>query len=175
VNDIFNYGLQKAISSNSQPVALVIGYSYELPRVGASKFANAALRGWTLGGLLRYASGLPILIPAANNNLGTDLPGSSTYVNRVPGQPLFLDNLNCHCFNPNTTFVLNPAAWAQPAAGQFGTSSIYFNDYRYQRRPDEEMSLGRTFRLHEKMNLQIRGEFFNIFNRTEMNNPTASN
>jgi len=70
---------------------------------------------------------------------------------------------------------LNPAAWAQPAAGQFGTSSIYFNDYRYQRRPDEEMSLGRTFRLHEKMNLQIRGEFFNIFNRTEMNNPTASN
>jgi hypothetical protein len=175
VNDIFNYGLQKAISSNSQPLVLVVGYTYELPRVGSGKLTNALLRGWTLGGMLRYASGLPIQVPSANNNLGNDLPGSSTYANRVPGVPLFLDNLNCHCFDPNKTFVLNPAAWTQPAAGQFGTSSIFFNDYRYQRRPDEEMSFGRTFRMRERMSLQIRAEFFNVFNRTEMNNPSGSN
>jgi hypothetical protein len=36
-----------------------------------------------------------------------------------------------------------------------------------------QMSLGRTFRLREQMSLQIRVEFFNIINRTEINNPTG--
>ena len=37
------------------------------------------------------------------------------------------------------------------------------------------MSLGRTFRLRERMSFSVRAEFFNIFNRTEMNNPSATN
>jgi hypothetical protein len=175
VNDVTKRVNQKAISAQSQPLVLVVGYTYELPRVGSGKIVNAIVRGWTLGGLLRYASGLPIQVPAANNNLGSVLPNAGTFANRVSGQPLFLKDLNCHCFDPNTTFVLNPAAWTDPAAGQFGTSAVYYNDYRYQRRPDEEMSLGRTFHIRERMSLQVRVEYFNVFNRTEMNNPTATN
>jgi hypothetical protein len=37
------------------------------------------------------------------------------------------------------------------------------------------MSLGRIFRIKERYNLQIRAEFTNIFNRAEINNPSASN
>ena len=98
-----------------------------------------------------------------------------TNFNRVPGVPLFTQDLNCHCFDPNTTFVLNPAAWSNPAAGQWGTAAAYYTDFRYQRRPVENLSLGRVFRIKERTNLQIRGEFTNVFNRTEMNNPTATN
>jgi hypothetical protein len=93
----------------------------------------------------------------------------------VPGVPLFTQNLNCHCFDPNKTFVLNPAAWAQPGVGQFGTAAAYYDDYRYQRRPVENMSLGRTFRVKERVSLNIRMEFTNIFNRTQMSNPVATN
>ena len=39
-------------------------------------------------------------------------------MDRVPGQPLFLQDPNCHCFDPSKTFVLNPAAWVNPPAGQ---------------------------------------------------------
>ena len=176
VNDPFNRALQKAVSANSQPLVLVVAYSYHLPVPGlGNKFAKAALHGWFLGGVLRYASGTPIPVPTANNNLSTVLPNLTTFANRVPGVPLFLNNLNCHCFTPNTTFVLNPAAWTDPAPGQFGTSAGFYNDYRYQRRPDEEMNFGRSFRLREGMSLEIRAEFFNVFNRTEVNNPTATN
>ena len=83
--------------------------------------------------------------------------------------------MNCHCFNPNTTFVLNPAAWTQPGPGQFGTAAAFYDDYRYQRRPVENMALGRTFRVRERATVNIRMEFTNIFNRTEMGNPTATN
>jgi hypothetical protein len=178
VNDVYNLPNQKAISAQSQPVVFVTGYTYSLPALTSNKVVRTAIRGWTLGGMLRYASGLPIPVPYSNNNLNTLLlrqVSTATFDNRVPGQPLFLKDLNCHCFDPNTNFVLNPAAWADPGAGQWGTAAPYYNDYRYQRRPDEEMSLGRTFRIREGMSLQIRGEFFNILNRTEMNNPTVNN
>jgi len=33
--------------------------------------------------------------------------------------------LNCHCFDPNKEFVLNPAAWTQPSAGQFGAAAAF--------------------------------------------------
>jgi hypothetical protein len=96
-------------------------------------------------------------------------------MNRVPGVPLYTVDLNCHCYDPNKTFVLNPAAWTNPAAGQWGTAAGYYSGYRYQRRPGESMSLGRMFRIKERASFQIRAEFTNIFNRTEPNNPTAGN
>jgi hypothetical protein len=132
------------------------------------------VRDWTIGTYLQYASGLPILAPTANNALSSTL-FRSTYSDRVPGQSLFTQNLNCHCFDPNTTFVLNPKAWTDPPAGQFGTAAAYYGDYRQQRRPQENLALGRTFRIREKYSFNIRGEFVNAFNRTEMNSPTSTN
>jgi hypothetical protein len=98
-----------------------------------------------------------------------------TFVNRVPGQPLFLKDLNCHCIDPTKDLVLNPAAWSQPGPGQFGSAAAYYSDYRYARRPDEQMSFGRLFRIKERVNLQVRVELFNVFNRTYLNNPSNGN
>jgi hypothetical protein len=48
-----------------------------------------------------------------------------------------------------------------------------------RRVPDEQLSLGRVFRVKERMSFQIRAEFFNVFNRTVFpalsgNNPAAT-
>ena len=179
INDTFNRGQNKYLSGFEQPFTFNNGISYTLPALKLSNgFAGKAtswlIRNWSIGALLIYSSGLPIKSPASNNNLSTDV-FQTTYANRVPGAPLFTEDLNCHCFDPNKTFVLNPAAWTDPPAGQFGTSAAYYNDYRYQRRPAESMSLGRAFRIKERASIYLRMEFTNAFNRTEMNNPTATN
>jgi hypothetical protein len=70
--------------------------------------------------------------------------------------------------------VLNPAAWANPANGVFGTAALY-NDFRAERRPQENLSLARNFRIKERMNMQIRAEFTNVFNRTSLGNPITTN
>ena len=88
--------------------------------------------------------------------------------------PLFTADLNCHCIDPTKQFVLNLAAWSNPAPGTFGNAAAYYNNYRDQRRPTEQVGFGRVFRLKERVTMQIRAEFYNVFNRTEMANPTSS-
>jgi hypothetical protein len=174
INDANNRGVNKDISSFSQPLVFVPAFNYTTPGFGRNKWEQAVLKGWTIGGILRYASGLPIQVPTANNSLSSVFE-QGTFVDRVPGQPLFLKDPNCHCIDPNNDFVLNPAAWTQPPAGQFGTAAAYYNDYRWQRQPSETASLGRIFKIREKMSFQLRAEFFNIFNRTFLNNPSSGN
>jgi hypothetical protein len=105
------------------------------------------------------------------NNAGSN----TSYAIRVPGQPLFTQDLNCHCFDPNKVFVLNKDAWSQPAPGQFGSGAAYYTDYRFQRRPNENLSLGRLFHIKERSTVSIRMECTNVFNRAQMPNPTSTN
>lgn len=175
VNDIFNRGQNKYLAAESQPFVLATGYTYRVPGLATpNRLVRNVLRDWTLSGYMRYASGLPIQSPLATNNLGSAL-FAGTFANRVPGVPLFTANLNCHCVNPNSQFVLNPAAWTQPADGQWGTAAAYYNNYRYERRPSEQLGIGRLFVIREGVNLQLRAEFYNAFNRTEMSNPASTN
>ena len=103
--------------------------------------------------LLRYGSGLPITSPTSVSQLNTLLSGSSaggrnTFYNRVSGQPLYTQDINCKCFNPSQTLVLNPLAW-HPGAGKWGTAAARCADYSGARRPSENISLGRIFRMTE--------------------------
>lgn len=177
VNDVFNRRLQKTLSPNDQPHIFVTGFRWELPTFGLSKrnrYTRGAMDGWALGGILRYGSGLPIPVPGAQNSLST-LLFRGTFANRVPGEPLFLKDLNCHCFDPNKDFVLNPKAWADPAPGQFGTAAAYYSDFRFERRYDEQLSLSKTTRIGEHSDVEIRFEFFNIFNRLPFPDPRSAN
>ncbi len=178
VNDVYNFPVQKGISPSSLPLVGVLAFSYTVPKGPIqNKVLSAVMKDWTLSGTLRYQSGLPIESPFATNNLGALLPrqaANETFANPT-GQPFFTQDPNCHCFDPSKTFILNPAAWSQPAAGQWGTAAPYYNNYRWQRQPAENMGLGRMFRFKERMTFQIRAEFFNIFNRNFLSSPTASN
>ncbi len=187
-NDVFNRPQNRYISGLDQPFLFVFSGNYTTPKwSGKGVLGNKALswiaRDWQVGAVLRYASGLPILSPYSQNGLssilfrGTGAVGTTGggFMNRVPGVPLYTVDLNCHCYDPNTTFVLNKNAWSNPAPGQWGTAAGYYTDYRYQRRPAESMSLGRVFRIRERSSFQIRAEFTNIFNRTEPNNPASTN
>ncbi len=190
VNNPYNVDVNKTISSASQPLILTAGITYRVPGMGSNKLVRNLTRDWTIGSMLKYASGTPILAPMAQNNLNLLLFGGSsgtqsgtttasytagTFMNRVPGQPLFLKDLNSGNVDPNKEFVLNPNAWSNPAAGTFGTAAAYYNDYRFQRHPAEQIGIGRLFRIREGMTVEVRFEFFNAFNRLQLADPTYNN
>src|SRR5260370_40664849 len=130
----------------------------------AAKGLSPAVRDWQIGTVLRYGSGLLITSPSSINQLNTLLSRGTLY-NRASGQQVFLNDLNSHSYDPSQTLVLNPAAWVDPGQGNWGTAAARYSDSRAARRPTETLSLARNFRVREKMNLQVRAEFQNAFNR----------
>ncbi len=169
-NDIFNRNINKQFSSFSRPNFMVLALNYTLQPILGNRYANQAFKDWTIGMVLQYGSGLPIAAPnnVSNNNASTILRG--TWSTRVPGQPLYLVDINCHCYDPARTQVLNPDAWTDTPSGQFSPSARFYNDFRYMRRPSELMSLARIFRVKERVTLTIRAEFNNVFNRPLLRN-----
>jgi hypothetical protein len=198
LNDPYNVPTIKQLSGFDQPQVLVISFSYTTPKVQAfgespaGKAANWLARDWTIGGVLKYASGSLIASPESNNCLyavmglangappcGGSLNGVSVFggnnplENYVSGKSCLAIDPNSH-FDPTTTLVLNPNAWSNQKTETFGDSAPYYSDCRWQRQPAESLSLGRIFHIREKLQLLIQAQFFNVFNRVVYPAPTGS-
>jgi len=180
--DIFNpNSSNKSIQSTDQPLLWTSNILYQTQSWFSNRWVALATKDWQFGALLQYGSGLPLTPPSATttNNVGNTSEQIPT------GQPFFLKNLNCGCINPFQDQALNPAAWANPAAGTFGPgpapnalagiNGLYYTQFRQARRPQENFNFGRNFRIREKMVFSIRAEFTNIFNRTQIGNPLTTN
>jgi hypothetical protein len=167
-----------------------------------SGVANYLLGGWQVGGIVNARSGLPVEVlvvrpdvviqctnPAAGCTAGQVLPlpgtvnaanplpagftavvntpggGASRNVRRpnVTGQPFYLDN---------DRFILNPAAFAIPAPGEFG--DLPRNALRGPIFRQFDLTLQKAFRITETANIQFRTEIFNVFNTTNFANPSAT-
>ena len=171
--DIFNPDSSgKSIQATDQPFYWTTNVLYQTQKWFSNRFLAFLTKDWQVGALIAVGSGLPLLPPAstATNNLGTS--------EQVPtGKPFFTKDLNCGCINPYVDQVLNPAAWANPASGTYGPgpTTLYYTNYRQARRPQENFNIGRNFRIKESMVFSIRAEFTNIFNQTQIGNPTTSN
>jgi hypothetical protein len=167
----------KTYQTTDQPFLFNANILYTVPKRFTNRALSWATRDWQVGAFLQYGSGFPLTPPSSvqPNNL-TANNGSTTgnYQLRVPGVPLYLKNPNCGCINPYYDQVLNAAAWRNPDPGTFGTNALY-GDFRAVRRPQENINFGRNFRFKEtRLNLQIRAEFVNIFNRTYLGNPSTT-
>jgi hypothetical protein len=187
--DFFNPNGSQWTLQQIPPQAITMNVTYTIQKFNYSflpgsvnKISNVALKDWQLGFFAQYQSGIFLTPPLSNVN--AEFIQSEDV--RVPGQPLYLVNINnIHSYNPQSQTVLNPAAWAPCPTnsacgsaynGVFGATAIqYYSDFRGPRTPRENGNIGRHFRIKEKYDLYIRGEFVNLFNRTILPNPSTVN
>ncbi len=183
--DPFNRNLGKNLSTFDVPHQLRISAQYEVPRLHSSIFSNKilsyAFSGWSTGWYLNYQSAPLVGLPTSagtspiSNFLGYGPgpaqlnPGANPwsvnwtdYSGNHHTDPL---DINCHCFNPATTVVLNPAVWTNVPNGTFAANQASIRSFRGMRVPSENANFARNFRVKERYNLQVRAEFTNIFNR----------
>ena len=134
--------------------------NYDLPEWHAAKKFGS---GWQLNWVASFQSGRPIPFATATDTTGR------FYFNQRPniiaGVNPILPN-----WTP-TTGYLNPQAFVQPAYGTFGDlgrNSIYGPGYG-----SLDFSVNKNTALTERLNLQLRAEFFNILNHPNFALPNA--
>ena len=167
-SNFYNRRADYGPSGNDITHHLVFDWVYQLP-FGSGKqwLANSPLRfvagGWTLGNVTSIQSGAPFTVTAQTNTTNTfsagglrpDLTGNPTLSSGRTVQKWF-----------------NTAAFAQPAAFQFGNAGVGI--VRGPGLVSFDFSLLRDFKLTERAKLQFRGEFFNAFNHTNLGLPGRS-
>lgn len=171
----------KTLQSTDQPFLFNANILYVVPDLlkGHNKALSLATRDWQFGAFLQYGSGFLLTPPSVTNGFlnpvtGANLVGGANYMIRKPGVPLYNKDPNCGCLNPYYDQILNPAAWVNPPNGSWGNNALW-GDFRGQRKPMESFNIARNFRITERVNLQLRAEFVNIFNRTYLGYPSTTN
>jgi hypothetical protein len=147
--------------------AAVINATYDLPfgrqnASGQKNWQNTAIGGWQLSGIETLVSGLPFT-PQLSYNPAND--GDS----RNPVRPSLNPNFNGPIIAGGPSQYFNPNAFVQPLANTYGNAPRNF--LQGPGLAETDFSVSKKFLFTERINLQFRAELFNIFNRTNFNNP----
>jgi hypothetical protein len=131
-----------------------LSYEVRAPRRG--RIGNAILKGWAVDGLLRASSAPPINVTVGN--LTATVGDHQMQANVVPGQPFWIADPT----QPSGR-ALNAAAFSLPAPGMLG--DFPRNSLRSPYSIDQtDLALRRRFDLTERFKLDVRAEYFNLFN-----------
>jgi hypothetical protein len=140
--------------------------SYEVPAPEWGRVGKTILKGWAIDGLVRVSSAPPINITVAVVS-----PGSGFYRTQaevVPGQPFWIADSSQPAGR-----ALNPAAFTSPPVGQMG--DFPRNGLRSPYSIDQaDIALRRRFNLTDRLNLNVRAEYFNVFNHPMFGAPGDS-
>jgi hypothetical protein len=142
----------------------VINATYELPFRGAGKWGRKLARGWSLSAIETLQSGFPFTPQLGFNptNNGDSRNSIRPSWNPAFRGPLILDGPNLY---------YNPAAFVLPTAGTYGDAGR--NVLTGPGLATTDSSLAKNMPLNEKLRLQFRVEFFNLFNRANFGTPNA--
>jgi hypothetical protein len=151
--DPFNFDLDKGDADLDRRHTFITNVVYVLPAFRNLGFARHALGDWQLNGIVTYLGGVPIDVQSGANTAGLEAQ-STQRPDLVPGVPIYLNN---------GTQYLNPAAFALPAEGRFG--SLGRGVVRMPSRTNVDFSVNKNWRIGERYGVQFRTEFFNLFNR----------
>jgi hypothetical protein len=180
--DYYNQKTQKAVASFNYPQQLKVTWVYNLPFgvgrhwMNSSGLKDKLLGGWTVSAIQNYYSGDPLSL---STNISSAITGGAIYPDQnlgVPETVAWKGPLN----NVVGNQYLNPAAFRDPPvtpingfALAFGTVSPYLPNIRGDAHYGESASLFKKFYFNERWYLTVRGDFFNLFNRTGLADPNT--
>ena len=140
---------------------------WQIPSPVTHGMAGKLASGWELTSVVLWRSGFPFSIVS-----GSDNSFSGVGIDRADyiGGPTRLDNSRPH--GQLIAQYFNTAAFTTNAIGTFGNSGK--NILRGPRYFNTDAALLKNTHVTERVNVQFRAEFFNIFNNVHFNNPSTN-
>jgi hypothetical protein len=177
IQDNYNLRGERSLSSQDVPQRLVISYVLDLPfghgkryLSDASGFVDKVVGGWGIDGVTIFQKGFPLALSNGNPNY-TTLFGGGSRPDYVPGcnksAPSGVNKLNewfnTACFVSPPDFVFGTESRTDPTLRASGVNNWDFALFK------------RTmFGPDNRLGLEFRSEFFNLFNRTQFAPPNTS-
>jgi len=188
IQDLYNRKLEKSIVSFDYPQVVKLTWIYALPLghgqrwLHSTGLADRIFSGWQLTAIQRYGSGDPLslgtaLSPSITPSIRPDvLSGVAKTVTPVGLNTLLA--YNAAGAVTNGTALLNPAAFVDvptsPNNGfplRLGTAGPALPNVRGPGHEEEDFGLIKNTQITERVKLQLRADFQNVFNRTGLGDP----
>ncbi|HEV2667920.1 MAG TPA: hypothetical protein VG324_23585, partial [Blastocatellia bacterium] len=132
---------------------------YVLPALkDQGPFVSFILGDWQVNTIVSLLDGTPIDVISGADTAGLGSAGTQR-PDLVPGQSIYLKT-------GNKLEYLNPAAFALPGVGKFGTlgrGAVVGPGIA-----NVDFSINKNWRVHESYGIQFRAEMFNLFNRANL-------
>ena len=162
----------------NRPQVFTANLVYNAPALkGQNAFVRNVLGGWELASILNYASGPSWTVNTNNNVGGESFPGDITSPGALGGMTGTGTSQNnnrpnrllsdCRSHGGPAYQWWNPAAWTLDGyqLGTLGNSGV--GSCSGPGLANTDFSLYKNFKATERVSLQFRLEFFNLFNKTQ--------
>jgi hypothetical protein len=149
-------------SPNDVRLSWILNAVYTTPKF-TNRIANLLLHSWQIAPIIQIRSGQALNV----------LSGLDQALTTVGGQTPVQVSQDVYCAQKSINCWLNSASYAQPAQGTYSPSRTYGSVYGpplFQ----VNVALSRTFQIHERQSIQLRGEAFNLPNTVNPNNPAST-
>jgi hypothetical protein len=167
-----NLNQERAISGFDVPHRLIVSYVYDLPigrgrkfLSGVSWFGDKLLSGWGINGISTFQAGFPLTFTTSSNS--TNSFGGGSRPNYVAG----CDPVISGSAQARLTGWFNTACFVAPPSSTFGNLGRTYTGVRTAGIANYDFSVFKAVAINERLNLQFRTEFFNIFNRVQFAPP----
>ncbi|HKV41254.1 MAG TPA: TonB-dependent receptor, partial [Blastocatellia bacterium] len=176
----WNYGAQMSNSQIDIAHRFVTNLVWQLPFGAGRQWLNQGgsagkiVGGWQFNSIFTAQTGTPFDVTAPDHSFTDPGGNKSSYANCI-GNP-FAGNTDMATGNggyvgSGSGVFINPAAFAIPANGEFGTCAP--RNFHGPGLWGADMSLFRQFQVTESKRFEFRAEFFNAFNHPNFSNPSA--
>jgi hypothetical protein len=164
-----NARLSRGLSAFDTTHNFVISYNYNLPldKLGGPKRLT---NGWALSGITRFSTGLPVTLIETDDHslLGTSGTGPIPLPVDTPNFAGGSLGITDPRKSPNHTYF-NTVLFSASAIGQEGTANRRF--FHGPGINNWDVALLKDTHLTERLDLQFRAEFFNVFNHAQFGSP----
>ncbi len=159
--DAYHRNLDKGLSGSDVPHHVVLTLLYESRGLENHPRLNSALGGWKIGMLETFMSGAPFTIITTGNTTNAFPAGAL--------RPDLLRNPELPSSERTVARWFDTTAFAAPAPFTFGNAPR--SVLRGAPLLTTDLTTERAFRLTERYKLELRGEFYNLFNHANFNVP----
>jgi hypothetical protein len=161
----FNPSLSRGLSTFDIAHNFVISYGYDLPFFKSGHgVAGKLLGGWNISGITRFTTGFPITLTEDDDNSLCGCSGAD-----VPNY----DGQKIHYLDPRKpgNLYFDPSPFSPESLGVTGNAKRRF--FHGPGINNWDLALHKNTLIGERMALEFRAEFFNVFNHAQFTNPVG--